>query len=377
MVEPVSAVVSSFMERIRRGENTYLPDLCLIQISTPERLMLIDPLSVGKLDCFWERVVQSNRVIVVHAGREELRMCWQATKVLPQKVADLQLAAGLLGYGYPIGYASLISLVLRIRVRKGETLTNWRKRPLSPNQIHYAYDDVRYLLPMWQRMEFELKKLDRLSWLDEEIARLKQLVDVETPTVEKWRKIKGVGSLDRRKLAIVREIFAWRELKAARLNRPPRSVLRDDLIVEIARRDPQVEQDLHTLRGLGKIDYSGVVSSVALARKLDLDQCPETAERDSDTPRLQMLTSIFNAILNDLCNRKHLSSSLVCSSSDVRYLIRNYQESHVVPEDSRLIQGWRGQHLLPELLLFLAGKRGLRLNPSSYKSPFEYLDLPG
>ena len=202
------------------GEQTFIPDLCLIQISTPERLILIDPLSSGPLDGFWKLIADPKRTVIVHAAREEIRLCHFGCGELPGDLFDIQLAAGLLGLGYPLGYGPVIQEVLGLRLSKGETLTNWRARPLSESQIRYAFDDVRYLLPLWRYLSDRLIKLDRMSWLAEETATLKHRAVVENPAVEKWRKLRGVGSLDRKRLAIVREIYAWREEKAVYALRP-------------------------------------------------------------------------------------------------------------------------------------------------------------
>src|SRR5438093_1364678 len=132
------------------GEETYHPRLCLVQAAAPDRLFLIDPLSAGPLDAFWRLVVDPGRVTIVHAGREEVRLCRLWTGQTPGNLFDLQLAAGLVGLAYPLGHGALVSYVLRLQLTKGETLTEWRDRPLTRAQIRYAIDDVRYLLPVWQ-----------------------------------------------------------------------------------------------------------------------------------------------------------------------------------------------------------------------------------
>src|SRR5262249_7891128 len=128
------------------GEDTYHPSLCLVQVASPRKLYLIDPLSVGPLDAFWRLIVDPTRVVVVHAGREEVRMCRLWAGSPPGNLFDIQLAAGLIGLAYPLSHGSLVQQVLGITLTKGETLTEWRHRPLTPAQLRYAYDDVRHLL---------------------------------------------------------------------------------------------------------------------------------------------------------------------------------------------------------------------------------------
>src|SRR5690349_10252989 len=205
------------------GENTYHPHLCLVQVATAERLYLIDPLAAGPLDAFWRLVVDPQNLVVVHAGREEVRLCRLWSGQNPGNLFDLQIAAGLAGCPYPLSHAALVSQLLRVQLAKGETLTEWRTRPLTRSQIRYAFDDVRYLLPLWEVLAARLEKSQRLSWAREEFERLAANVSPEEPVVAKWRKLRGLGSLDRRRLAMVRELYAWREEMAARTNRPART----------------------------------------------------------------------------------------------------------------------------------------------------------
>ncbi len=171
------------------GEDTYHPSLCLVQVATPDCLYLIDPLTAGPLDAFWQLVVDPARIVVVHAGREEVRLCRLWTGRAPGNLFDLQLAAGLAGLAYPLGHGTLVHQVLGMQMTKGETLTEWRHRPLTSGQIRYAFDDVRYLLPLWQRLSERLEKLGRADWAREEFARLAVNAAPDEPATEKWRKL--------------------------------------------------------------------------------------------------------------------------------------------------------------------------------------------
>ena len=267
------------------GENSYHPHLCLVQVATTERLILIDPLSVGPLDAFWQLVVDPAHTVVVHAGREEVRLCNHFAGKTPGNLFDLQIAAGLVGLIYPLGHGNLVHQLLDVQLSKGETLTEWRERPLTLQQIRYAFDDVRYLLPLWQRLTHRLTELNRLDWAVEEFARMASHVAPEEPNQEKWRKLRGLGSLDRRRLAVVRELFHWREDMAERVNRPARTVVRDDLLVEIARRNPNREKDLHVIRGLPRRDLAQILEAVERARAIPLVDCPAVADREQDPPQ--------------------------------------------------------------------------------------------
>jgi ribonuclease D len=360
------------------GEETYHPRLCLIQAATAERLFLIDPLSVGPLDAFWKVVVDPERVVVVHAGREEVRMCRLWAGQAPGGLFDLQLAAGLVGMTYPIGHGSLVGQVLGVRLSKGETLTEWRLRPLTPEQIQYAFDDVRYLIPLWKKLAGRLDKLGRASWAREEFGRLARAAAPDAPAAEdKWRKLRGLGALDRRRLAVVRALYAWREETAARVNRPARTVVRDDLIVEIARRNPTRERDLSSVRGLSKRDLEAIVQIVVAARTLPIEECPEPPERDQDPPQVTLTASLLTAVLGDVCARIRLAPNLAASSQDVKRVVRAKFAGEPPPEDGVLTQGWRGEHLLPELTAVLDGRRAVRIADVREDAPFAYVEADG
>ena len=248
------------------GEESYHPHLCLIQVATDERLFLIDPLSVGPLDAFWPLIVDSQRVTVVHAGREEVRLCHRSSGHMPGNVFDTQIAAGLIGLTYPLGHATLVSQLLNVQLAKGETRTEWRRPSADRPAGAYAFDDVRYLLPLWQAMSRELEALGRAAWAQEEFGRLTANAAPEEEVIaEKWRKLRGLGSLDRRRLALARSLHHWREQLADKLNRPARVVLRDDLVVEIARRNPSKDADLHPVRGLARRDVPAIFQALEAA----------------------------------------------------------------------------------------------------------------
>ena len=354
------------------GENTYHPHLCLIQVATSERIVLVDPLTVGPLDAFWKLVVDPANEVVVHAGREEVRLCRFWTGQTPGNLVDLQLAAGLAGLPYPLGHGALVSQVLRVQLSKNETLTEWANRPLTPAQIRYAFDDVRYLLPAWRRLSAELGKLDREDWMREEVARLTANAAPEEPSPEKWRKLRGLGSLDGRRLALVRALYAWREGRAAATNRPARTIIRDDLIVEIARRNPRSERDLHVVRGLAKRDVQAILEVVEKARALAREQWPAPAEREQDPPQVGWLAGVLAAVLGDFCIRMRLAANLVATSQDVKLLVRARMAGAPLPAESLLTQGWRARHVLPELLSVLDGKRGLRVADVRADAPFAF-----
>jgi ribonuclease D len=357
------------------GEDSYHPHLCLLQVATAERLYLIDPLTAGPLDRFWQIVVDPANRVVVHAGREEVRLCHLQTGRTPSGLFDLQIVAGMIGLVYPIGHGTLVNQLLDIQISKGETLTEWRHRPLTQQQIRYAFDDVRYLLPLSRRLTEELQRLNRLDWATEEFGRLAATATAEEAAQEKWRKLRGLGTLDRGRLAVVRELFRWREEIAARMNRPPRTLVRDDLLIEIARRNPKKEHDLRVIRGLAHRHLPAILEVVQRARALPSAEYPSATERDFDPPQFGLVTNLLSAVLGDFCARRRLATNLVASGNDLKLLVRSHRQGQPLPSECLLGQGWRATHVLPELRAILEGQRAVRVADVAREAPFVFEEV--
>lgn len=351
------------------GEDTYIPVLCLIQVATRDALYLVDPIAIQDVTPFWKLVADPANTVIVHGGREEVRLCRQWSGNPPGNLIDLQITAGMLGMGFPTGMASLVQTVLGHRLSKSETLTEWRARPLTLAQRNYAYDDVRYLLEINDRLNARLAELDRLEWAREEHARFVELTDPEiiAGREERWRKVKGSSQLDRRQLCLLRALHAWRETRAHEANRPVRTVMRDDLLVEISRRHPGRPGDLQMVRGLSKKDIDGILATVEAADAIPEDQWPEVLERDSEATHVQALSGLLQTVFMAMCAEMKLAPGLTCTMGEIRDLLRCRLTGPAEPTEGLLITGWRRKHVLPRLLAVLDGRVAFRLNLESDK----------
>ena len=354
------------------GEETYVPQLCLIQIATPQALYVIDPFECGPLDDFWALLTDPRRIVVVHAGREEVRICRQATGKPLGRMYDLQIAAGLLGYGYPMGYAPLAQAVLRIKIAKGETLTDWRRRPLTREQIAYAFNDVRELIAIWKKFDAKLTKMGRTAWAEEEFRDFIEQAVREPIEMERWRKIKGAGGLNSRELAVLRAVYGWRDETANRRNRPSRTVLRDDLLLELARRTPRDENDILSLRGVQKGEAEHIFAAITRALASPPGSWPAEAERENDSQSVQLVTDLLNVVLANWCAERELTRALVATVSDVRELVRSHAKGEPLPVTCAFAHGWRKAIVLPMLREFLEGRKALRVKTLEGNSPFEF-----
>jgi ribonuclease D len=324
------------------GESSYQPQLCLVQVAVGEQLAIIDPLTTGDLRPFWEVLTTAGHETVVHAGRCEREFCLRATGLPPAAMFDVQVAAGLVGIEYPAGYATLVSRLLGVALQKHETRTDWRRRPLCERQLRYALEDVQYLPALRNLLADRLHELRRWDWFAEEMTRMREEA-AQAAAREQWREVSGQGSLEPRGLAILRELYEWREVEAQRRNQPPRRVLRDDLIVELARRGTADVQHIRRLRGMERRDLGKLVPEISarIKKALDLaeDECPPRVRRDA-VPPLPVLGQFLFAALGSICREAQVAPALVGGPNDIRELLA-YREGLRADQPPKLALGWR------------------------------------
>jgi len=346
------------------SEETFEPVLCLIQVATTRRLAVIDPLKVGDLQPFWDAVVDPSLDVVMHAAGEDLRICRMKAGVVPRRIFDVQIAAGLVGFNYPLSLGNLVYQALKISLLGGETRTDWRRRPLSDAQLRYALEDVRHLLDLADKLEADLRRLGRSDWAEDEFATF--LHDIEHRNEEdRWRKLSGLQMLNRRGLETARRLAEWRIEDARKSNRPLRSVLRDDLLVAIAKRQPANRRDLEALRDFNRPNLlaraNEILAVIVRAQEVPAEALPEHAERHEDLPGLAMVVSLLSATLSQSAAQEKVAVGLVGGSSDLKELIRWYLDGQQTRQLPELLKGWRRDVCGKTILDVLSGNRALRI----------------
>jgi ribonuclease D len=353
------------------SEFTYYPVLCLIQVATDNRILaVIDPQCVEDITPFWRALVDGDHETVVHAGREEYRFCQRAVDAAPKRWFDIQLAAGMVGLEYPASYAKLIKRLLRQSLPKGETRTDWRRRPLSPSQIKYALQDVIHLHPMKDKLQRMLDKYGRSDWLAEEVQDWMLRVD-EAETREKWRRVSGASNLPPTSLKIVRALWRWREAEAQRRDCPAKRVLRDDLIVELARRGKASVEEILAIRGINRRALQGHLEDLAqciAAAGKDKSELPKRARPDLP-PQADLLEKFLSAALIMVCRQQSIAPSVVGTVQDVRDLLT--YELGMADRDGppTLASGWRAEIIGNRFSQLLKGKAAIRIVDPQSNAP--------
>jgi ribonuclease D len=356
------------------SEDTYRPQLCLIQVASGQTLAVIDCLAIGDASPFWNALARGEHETVVHSGREEILFCIEAAGSPPTRLFDVQLAAGLAGLEYPAGYGSLINRLLGQSLSKRETRTDWRRRPLSAQQIEYAIDDVRALEELRDKLHGQLQQLNRLPWLAAETESwLAELQDWRGR--EHWRRVTGSANLSGRELAIVRELWRWREDEAKRRDCPVRRVLRDDLIVELARRRSDDPRQIAAVRGLQRGDLQRLLPKLAAAIRRGMHvadaDLPQAIRRETN-PHLNTIIQFLTSALTSICRTAKVAPAIVGTSQDVRDFVAYRLEGADGDELPALAKGWRAQVVGNVLDELLRGRLSIRVRDPHSDEPLSF-----
>lgn len=361
-------------------EYTFAPILCLVQVMAGDRLAAIDPFAVGDLTPFWQAVLRPGVEVILHAGKEELNFCFSQAGRLPDRVFDVQLAAGLVGLGYPLSHGNLVQRVLGQQCRTTETRTDWRRRPLSDEQVVYALDDVRHLRGLRDKITGMLAEMDRASWYQDESADMLAAIRSRDEG-QRWRRLSGSGSLTGRGLAVLREIAIWRDKRAKQLDKPPRWILRDDLVAELAKRQPTSLRELQNTRGLERIGdvpwARDLLDAIKKGQEVPDDELPERVVR-RETPDEQMVQKLVSAGLLHFTQGQQVATSLVGNNEDLRDLM-DWRAAGCDPELApRLARGWRMDVCGRKLVDLLGGKVNVRVDrgKSGLRLVFDGESLP-
>lgn len=337
-------------------ESTYYPEFCLLQIAGEGALACVDPLRLPDLTPLWQLIYRPEKLKVLHAGRQDLEIFYHLNGRLPRPVFDTQLAAPLLGYPDQIGYAHLVAEVLGIPLEKSHTRTNWRKRPLSSEQIRYAIDDVRYLGLLFLKLRERLEQMQRLAWLEQDFNTLTDPAVYTNPPEAAWRRIKGAHKLNRHQLAILKRLAAWREETAMASNQPRGWILKDDLLCQIARLRLQTPAALAQLRGIDAKCLNRYGATICqLVAESHADGTEETLPRlPARTAEQETLLDLLSALVRLQAAKHGINPTTLASRKDLERFLAH-------PEDSVLCQGWRRQLIGEELMAFLAGRKRFQI----------------
>ena len=356
-------------------ENTYAPQLALIQVAVSDTCAIVDPLTVQDLSPLLEILTDTEILKVLHAAGQDIEVLHWHAGIIAVPIFDTQVAASLVGLGEQLSYGRLVDALLGVSLTKGESYSDWLRRPLLPSQTKYALDDVRYLLPMQDRLSKRLSDMGRASWAADECRKFSNPALYERDPQTLYRRIRNGKNLASQGLAVLRELAIWRDEEARQRNRPVGRVLSNEVLVDLARRTPQTQDDLQRLRGLPQREFERSAEALlaAVQRGLavpEVDQ-PQPENREHRlTPTEEMIVKFLDTSLKALSQREKLPPSFIGNRSDLETLVRRYRKDRLTTEGSPMLDGWRGELVGKDLLAILEGRLGLHLHPKSGKVTF-------
>lgn len=352
---PYIAIDTEFLR-----EKTYYPKLCLLQMGIENEIAIVDPFKIRNLAALADVLVDPSIVKIFHACSQDVEILYHETGVVPSPIFDTQIAAAVLGKTQQASYSSLVSQYCDVNLPKKDSFTDWSQRPLSDSQIHYAADDVKYLPQIYYEMLAQLKKKNRLSWLEETFADLSKKEKYEIDPRVRYKKLKRVNQLNARQQAAAREFAAWRELQAQRLNIPRKWVVSDEQIVEACRREARTLDELYMVRGMKESLKTSEARKVLAALIAGLDcpqsELPDVRPKSKNENNVDVILDVMNAFVRMRAREHEIAPQTLAPQAELLKLARGHYD------DSELMQGWRYTLVGKDLRTLLEGGFALQIH---------------
>ncbi|MBB4639969.1 ribonuclease D [Rhizorhapis suberifaciens] len=331
------AVDTEFMR-----ENSYWPDLCLVQIADDKEAAAIDPKAPGlDMGPLLHLLTENEEVLkVFHAGGQDIEIVHNLTGKTPHPMFDTQIAAMALGQGEQIGYSNLVDAYLSISLDKGARFTDWARRPLDKRQIDYAIGDVTHLASIFPLMLEELRKTGRGSWLNQEMERICDPSNYVTMPEDAWKRVR-IASRKPDVLGRLKALAGWREREAQDKNLPRGRIVKDETLADLASHPPRAQEDLSKVRGLSAAWKANDIGARLMASLVDAQPLPreEMPERDPKRPGLTkdsaLVADLLKLLLKIRAKEINVASRLLARSDDLEMLAAG------VRDELPILEGWR------------------------------------
>lgn len=349
-------------------ENSYWPELCLIQVANDKEAAAIDPkapdLDMGPL---LDLMVDNEEVLkVFHAGGQDIEIVYNLTGKTPHPMFDTQVAAMALGQGEQIGYSNLVDTYLGIVVDKGARFTDWARRPLDKRQIDYAIADVTHLSKIFPKMLEKLRKTGRGVWLDQEMERISDPEHYRNDPDQVWQRVR-INSRKPEVLGRLKALARWRELEAQGKDLPRGRIVKDETLADIAANPPRKQADLAKVRGLSAAwagnDIGGrMMAAIADSKPMPADEMPGREERK---PALgkdgALVADLLKLLLKIRAKEVNVAPRLLARSEDLEALAAG------VRKDLPILEGWRYEQFGRDALALVEGQLGFAVRNGKLK----------
>ena len=349
------AVDTEFMR-----ERTYWPKLCLAQVAGPDDAAAIDALAEGiDLSPLDELMANPKVLKVFHAARQDLEIFYLRMTTVPTPLFDTQVAAMVCGHGEAASYESLATKLAKAKIDKSSRFTDWSRRPLSERQITYALSDVTHLRVVYEKLRRQLEKSGRLPWIAEEMAVLNDPATYRADPELAWRRLKPRGASPRL-LGILKEVAAWRERTAQRIDIPRQRLLRDEQLLEIASHAPKTTDELAATRGLGRGFAEGwqgreLMEAIEKARQIPEADLPTRDKAPEQLRAPGAVVDLLRTLLRLKAEQAGVAARLVANADELDRLAAGKRDIHA-------LKGWRNEVFGHDAVDLIEGRLALALD---------------
>ena len=350
-------------------ETTFVPELCLFQITDGNHIFLIDVLAVPDLSPLEELLLDPRPLKVLHSGDQDLEILYRRTGQFPENLFDTQIGAALVGLGDHIALAGLVRKLLGQKIPKGQTRSDWKRRPLTPQQLEYAAADVAPLAPLYQALHKRLKKHDRLEWAFEETARLADPQRFDPSPEHRLRTFRKAWKLSGKELSVLRDLIEWREAQARIQNLPRNRISTDSTLLALAQRAPRTMKDFQGYRdipnNLVKRSGSEILDVIQQAMQRPRSEWPASPVPPQTDPSLASIVDLLSAYLRLRAADLMIAPALLASRKTLEEVARSCPRSLADVEKIPALRGWRAQALGEDLVHVFHGKLSIPVDPDS------------
>lgn len=340
------------------GELTYIPKLCVIQVASATRVGLIDPLADLDLREFWELIADPAVEKIVHAGQQDIEPVFRNIGRPAANLFDTQISTGFIGMAYPVALGKLAAELVGVRLGKALTFSHWDQRPLSPMQLRYAADDVRYLPALRSEIGKRLEQTGHAAWAKAESESLCEPSQYGFNPDTYYHRVRGATSLPPQGLAVLRELTIWRDAVARKHDVPPRAYLKDEILLDLSRSPVKSVDRLDKVRGLPRPveheDGGDIVAATLRGLATPAGQLPASRTFEP-SPAERFRVDALWAAAQCLCTGRSIDAALITSRNEIGEFYRAATSDEDL-ESLHLFQGWRREALGEPLAKLMRGE---------------------
>ena len=336
-------------------EEAYIPELCLIQISTLTEIYIIDPIGLD-LKSFLRIWEDESILKIMHSCTQDIDIIYKNFEILPKNIFDLQIAASFLGHGDAISYAKLVFNILKKTVEKNSKLTNWKKRPLTESQLEYAALDVKYLYPIYKKLSSSLEVKKYKEWVLEETKSIYNKENYAISFENAWRKItKSTSDLD-----YLKPLATMREEEAFSRDIPRKKILKDDILLHIAKTKPKNSNDLKQDRILNRVLNQKQIEEIGnICSNIKIEKKEEEKKKLNISKNGVLICDLLKTLLKYVSNQHKIASKNIAKSEDIERFVKE-------KTDIIFLSGWRYEIYGKLAEEFINGEISFAINEKKY-----------